>query len=67
MVRVRLIELPLSIRGFTREDVDGNYLVFINDNLSDERKRKTLIHELKHINKEDFLKEEFATEIEEST
>lgn len=59
--------MPLSIRGFVKEDVDGNYVIFINDNLSDERKRKTLEHELKHIYGEDLISERFAVEIEKDT
>ena len=43
--------LPSTVKGFVHEDTDGNYTIFINDNLSDEAKRKTLAHEMNHIKK----------------
>lgn len=67
MVRCQLVEMPLSIRGFTREDVNGNYTIFINANLNEERREKTFQHELKHIANEDFRDYRLACEIEKDT
>lgn len=51
MVFIREIELPMKIRGYTSPDMDGNYNVYINRDLDDHVKKKTLNHELSHIEK----------------
>ena len=51
-VIVRLIDL--TVPGVTVLDEDGNYNVYINARLSFEERKKTLAHELRHINKEHF-------------
>lgn len=48
-VFLRSVQAPLTVRGFVRKDVDGNYNVFINDKLDNESAKKTLQHELQHI------------------
>jgi len=63
-MRILLIEMPMTVRGFTRQDINGDYTIVINGALSDEARHKTLMHELTHIKKEDFLKEEKALQIE---
>lgn len=52
MSKVFLIALPLRIRGFCKEDENGNQLIFLNKNLTYEVNRKTYWHELCH--SEDF-------------
>lgn len=49
MVFIREVELPMSIRGFIMPDADGNYNIYINDKLSEERRKLTIEHELKHL------------------
>lgn len=49
MIFVREVELPIRVRGYTSPDVDGNYNVYINRDLDDSVKRRTLKHELSHI------------------
>lgn len=39
----------ISIRGLVKMDSEGNYNIYIHRDLSDEAKRKTLEHELRHI------------------
>ena len=51
MIFVREIELPIKIKGYTSPDIDGNYNVYINRDLDDTVKKKTLDHELSHIEK----------------
>lgn len=63
-MRTLLLEMPLSVRGFTREDANGEYTIVINALLNDEARAKTLEHELSHIKRNDFAKESKATEIE---
>ncbi len=53
---VRLIKLPLSVKGVTIPDKDGNYNIFINKNLSYEIQVDTYIHEINHIENTDFYK-----------
>lgn len=46
---VRLIGLPCKVNGFTVLDEDGNYNIYINEILSAEGQRTTLMHEIAHI------------------
>lgn len=39
----------INIRGFVKMDSDGNYNVYVHRDLSDEAKKKTIVHELRHI------------------
>ena len=67
MIRHRVIEgLPLSVRGLVHQDLNGDYMILINANLSDEQKERTMQHELNHIMYEDFLSEEEAVKIEKT-
>ena len=45
-------DLPTTIRGFTRENIDC-YVIVINARMSEEMRRKTYRHELKHIENDD--------------
>lgn len=45
---ITYIVLPYGINGFIFQ-YKGIYNIFINDNLSDEEKKKTILHELAHI------------------
>ena len=42
-------DMPGGIYGFTVEDQSGDYTVFVNANLSDEARERTIQHELQHI------------------
>lgn len=53
-VFIRAIKMPLTLRAFTVADSDGNFNIYINEDLSDEAKRKSLEHEKLHITKNDF-------------
>ena len=53
-VIVRYINLPVSVRGITTVDEEGNYNVYINAKLSSDRQRIALEHELTHVNRGDF-------------
>jgi Zn-dependent peptidase ImmA (M78 family) len=54
---IREIKMPLTIRAFTLPDANGEYNIYINMDLSDEAKKKTLAHEMKHIKRNDFNKD----------
>lgn len=57
MIHIREIKMPLTVRAFTVPDSNGDYNIYINMDLSDEAKRKSLDHEKRHIENDDFHKE----------
>lgn len=61
---VRLMPMPPSLRGVTIPDPDGNYNIYINQNLAYEMQRKTYLHELEHIEKGHFNSDKPVSEIE---
>jgi hypothetical protein len=56
--------MPLTIRAFTIPDANGDFNIYINEDLSDAAKKKSLEHEKTHINRNDFQKEFTAKLIE---
>ena len=46
---VKLVSLSGRVKGFSTKGVDGDYVIFINQNLSYEQQRKAFEHELEHI------------------
>lgn len=48
-VLIRELNFPIEIEGATVPDANGDYNIFINANLSPEKKKETLEHELRHI------------------
>ena len=48
-IYIRGIELPLTVKGVTVVDSDGNFNVYINILLSHAVQQKATKHELKHI------------------
>ena len=54
MIEPKLIDLPTSIRGLTKQNPDGSYTILINARMNDETQRKAYAHEVRHIEFEDF-------------
>lgn len=50
---VHYISLSGRVKGFSTRGVDGDYVIFINQNLNYEQQRNALIHELAHIERGD--------------
>lgn len=48
-VFIRQMSMPRTVYGATVVDADGNYNVYINENLCDSKKQDTVDHELRHI------------------
>lgn len=48
-VLVRELNFPIEIEGVIVVDNNGDYNIYINSNLSDEKKKETLDHELRHL------------------
>jgi len=53
---VRYINLPCSVRGLTVMDNENFYNIYINARLSLTHQHDALMHELEHINRNDFYK-----------
>ena len=63
---VRVIPFPVdSVGGMVTPNDDGTYMVYLNANLSIERQRKALRHELSHISNGDFYNDLPIEEIED--
>ena len=63
---IHVINLPVSVRGVTATDENGDYNIYINAGLSPEQQKKALNHELKHIERDDFERFSDIREIEEN-
>ena len=61
------MKMPLTIRAFTVPDANGDYNIYINNDLSEEAKEKSLKHEKMHIENNDFSSSELARVIEQSS
>ena len=61
---IREMKMPLTIRAFTIPDANGDFNIYINEDLSDSAKKKSLEHEQTHIIRNDFQKEFTAKLIE---
>lgn len=66
LIFIREIEMPLTVRGFTVPDANGDFNIYINRDLSDAAKRKSIEHEKTHIRRNDFQKELSVKLIESS-
>lgn len=64
MVIIREIKMPLTIRAFTVPDANGDFNIYLNENLSDEAKMRSLAHEKKHIERNDFQSTALARSLE---
>jgi Zn-dependent peptidase ImmA (M78 family) len=49
MIIVTYQDLPPSVPAVVQQNPDDSYTIIINDNLSDEKKRLAMKHELNHI------------------
>jgi hypothetical protein len=64
---IREMKMPLTIRAFTVPDANGDYNIYINNDLSEEAKEKSLKHEKMHIENNDFSSSDLARVIEQSS
>ena len=51
---VRLVDLPISVKGVTIPHSDGTYNIYINAKYDKSAQNKCLRHELRHIENFDF-------------
>lgn len=59
-----LMQLPTSVRGFTKGNADGSYTIVLNACFDRETQLKTCKHELEHILEDDLDSEASVQEIE---
>lgn len=57
-------DLPYFIHGQVLRDADGDYNIYINTRMSIDMQRKTIRHELSHVQHGDFDSEEDIRNIE---
>lgn len=63
-MRVVLIPLPYSVKGFIKADEDGYETIVLNSKLNLETNRATFIHEIKHSTHGDLSRECCVDDIE---
>lgn len=63
MINVVLLNLPCSIRGFTKKRLE-DFTIVLNARLSREQNEQTLQHELDHIKNDDLYREVDIQELE---
>lgn len=61
---VRVINFPTCIGGAVVTSEDGFYNIYLNGRCSLEKQRESLVHELRHIVRNDFYNGEDITEVE---
>lgn len=45
---VRLVDIPVDVRGIIKEDSNGDFNIYINARYCEEEQLKTYLHELAH-------------------
>lgn len=51
---LRLASMPMTVKGVTIPDAEGDYTVFINDALCPETRKRVIEHEMAHIRQNHF-------------
>ena len=63
---IRCVDLPYDVRGFVREDCDGDYNVYVNAKYSIDIQRSAFKHELMHIINSDFCNNDAIETVEQA-
>ena len=61
----RLIPLPATVKAMVALDSEGDYNIYVNDQLSHEMQVKSYQHEIRHIENNDFYNGEDIRLVEE--
>lgn len=48
-IYVRLVDVPVDVRGIVKEDSNGDYNIYLNARYALEQQMMTYLHELAHI------------------
>lgn len=62
--RVYMVSLPPTIRGAVRMDESGFPSIYINDNLSPQARKAALLHEIRHIERNDHTNTKSIRQVE---
>lgn len=63
-ITTRLVSMPVSAKGYTLMDHEGDYNVFLNSRHTHEQQMRSFQHELDHIRDGDFYNEGNADTVE---
>ena len=63
-VNTLLVDLPGTIKAFVTKDTDDFYTIYLNSRLSHEQNIVSFIHEMEHIENDDFYSDLTADQIE---
>ena len=63
-VNTLLVDLPGTIKAFVAKDTDDFYTIYLNSRLSHEQNIVSFIHEMEHIENDDFYNDLTADQIE---
>ena len=63
-VNTLLVDLPGTIKAFVTKDTDDFYTIYLNSRLSHEQNVVSFIHEMEHIENDDFYSDLTADQIE---
>lgn len=63
-VIIRVIDLPIGVKGMTVKDGEGDYNIYLNARYSPEEQAVAFRHEVDHIRNGDFYSEEDVAEKE---
>lgn len=50
---IRVIPLPATINGFVTYDEEARANIYINTNIDEEKQKHTVLHELRHVERDD--------------
>ncbi|MBQ3329976.1 MAG: hypothetical protein IJG87_02230 [Ruminococcus sp.] len=64
-IYIRYLSMPPTVRGFVKEDAEGDYNVYLRKEDSTEVQRETYLHELAHIRGYHLQAEEWTPFLEE--
>lgn len=62
--RVYMVPFPATVHGAVRLDADGFPSIYINDSLSPQARKAALMHELKHIKRNDHTNSKTIQQVE---
>lgn len=55
--------MPQKVKGFLKNN-DGNFLIVVNSNISQEAQKKAIEHEVNHLVRDDLYSDDELSEIE---
>ena len=63
-VIIRILDMPLHVKGMTVKDSEGDFNIYLNASIPDERRVEAFHHELDHIKEGHFYSHEDVINLE---